>query len=77
MPFRPHLHKTGDIGRWRPDGSLETLRRVDDQVKAKVSLNFDDLSWSGTEKGASSRGRRRIRIGCVGSRCVSGCGIVD
>lgn len=29
------MYNTGDIGRWRPDGSIEILGRVDDQVKVK------------------------------------------
>jgi amino acid adenylation domain-containing protein len=28
-------YKTGDIGRWRPDGTIEYLRRKDDQVKIR------------------------------------------
>lgn len=30
------MFNTGDLGRWRDDGTLETLGRVDDQVKIKV-----------------------------------------
>lgn len=30
------MFNTGDLGRWREDGTLETLRRIDDQVKIKV-----------------------------------------
>ncbi|KAH8114567.1 nonribosomal peptide synthetase 12 [Phellopilus nigrolimitatus] len=29
------MFNTGDLGRWRPDGELEHLGRVDDQVKVK------------------------------------------
>ncbi len=29
------LYKTGDLGRWRPDGTLEYLGRNDDQVKIR------------------------------------------
>lgn len=33
------MFNTGDLGRWRPDGTLEHLGRVDDQVKIKVRSN--------------------------------------
>ena len=29
------MFSTGDLGRWRPDGQLEHLGRLDDQVKVK------------------------------------------
>ena len=29
------LYKTGDLGRWLPDGNVEYLRRMDDQVKIR------------------------------------------
>ena len=29
------MFNTGDLGRWRPDGQLDHLGRVDDQVKVK------------------------------------------
>jgi non-ribosomal peptide synthetase component F len=34
------MYCTGDLGQWRPDGSIEILGRADDQVKVKVSLVF-------------------------------------
>jgi amino acid adenylation domain-containing protein len=38
-PFRPHadarLYRTGDFGRWRPDGTIELLGRGDRQVKLR------------------------------------------
>ena len=38
-PFSPdpeaRLYKTGDLGRWLPEGALECLGRMDDQVKVR------------------------------------------
>lgn len=34
------MFNTGDLGRWRDDGTLETLGRIDDQVKIKVGLSI-------------------------------------
>ncbi|MBB6498037.1 non-ribosomal peptide synthase/polyketide synthase [Pedobacter cryoconitis] len=36
-PFKPDekIYKTGDIGRWLPDGNIEYLGRMDDQVKIR------------------------------------------
>jgi amino acid adenylation domain-containing protein len=36
-PYNPseRLYKTGDLGRWREDGTLEYLGRMDDQVKIR------------------------------------------
>ncbi|MEO8109317.1 MAG: amino acid adenylation domain-containing protein [Ginsengibacter sp.] len=31
----PRLYKTGDIGKWLPDGNIEYLGRADDQVKLR------------------------------------------
>lgn len=35
------MFNTGDLGRWRSDGTLEHLGRIDDQVKVKVSSNLN------------------------------------
>jgi amino acid adenylation domain-containing protein len=36
-PLRPgvHIYRTGDLGRWRPDGSIDYLGRCDDQTKIR------------------------------------------
>ncbi|HVI46038.1 MAG TPA: non-ribosomal peptide synthase/polyketide synthase [Chitinophaga sp.] len=49
------LYRTGDLGRWLPDGSIEYLGRIDDQVKVRgyrielgeiesVLEQYDDIS---------------------------------
>ncbi|GJF00261.1 nonribosomal peptide synthetase [Phanerochaete sordida] len=39
------MFNTGDLGRWRPDGTLEHLGRVDDQVKIKgFRVELDGVS---------------------------------
>lgn len=51
---RSRMFNTGDIARWREDGSLDMLGREDDQVKIKVgtllrglsTTNFDRVSVS-------------------------------
>ncbi len=50
-----HAYKTGDMGRWLPDGNLEFLWRIDDQVKVQgnrialgelnhAALRFDGIT---------------------------------
>ena len=29
------LYKTGDLGRWLPDGNIQYMGRIDDQVKIR------------------------------------------
>jgi amino acid adenylation domain-containing protein len=46
-PFRPgnRIYKTGDIGRWMPDGFLHFLGRKDDQVKILGNrVELDEIS---------------------------------
>ncbi|KAL7800200.1 non-ribosomal peptide synthetase [Trichoderma ceciliae] len=41
------MYCTGDLGQWRPDGSIEILGRVDDQVKIKgFRVELDGVSSS-------------------------------
>ncbi|KAF7562593.1 hypothetical protein G7046_g1545 [Stylonectria norvegica] len=41
------MYNTGDLGRWRHDGSIEILGRVDDQVKVKgFRVELDGVSAS-------------------------------
>ncbi|WP_326626871.1 AMP-binding protein [Nonomuraea fuscirosea] len=44
-PSDPHRFRTGDLGRFRPDGSLELLGRRDRQVKVNgVRVELDDVA---------------------------------
>lgn len=38
------MFNTGDLGRWRADGTLEHLGRIDDQVKVKVRIHISFIS---------------------------------
>ncbi|KAK0388986.1 hypothetical protein NLU13_2563 [Sarocladium strictum] len=39
------MYKTGDLGQWRPDGSIDILGRADDQVKIKgFRVELDGIS---------------------------------
>ena len=43
--LRSFMFNTGDLGRWLPDGTLEHLGRVDDQVKVKdFRVELDGVS---------------------------------
>ena len=42
--YRSKMFNTGDIARWREDGSLDMLGREDDQVKIKVDMFIKRMS---------------------------------
>ena len=58
------MYRTGDLGRWLPDGNIEYLGRIDDQVKIRgyrIELGEIEnvLMESGLVKQAVILGRRR------------------
>ena len=36
LTYSSNMYCTGDLGRWRADGNIDILGRLDDQVKIKV-----------------------------------------
>jgi amino acid adenylation domain-containing protein len=77
-PFQPdaRLYQTGDRARWRPDGQLEFLGRLDDQVKIlghRVELGEIEAALAGhpaVRQGAvvaqeTAHGGRRLVAFCV------------
>ena len=51
------LYKTGDLARYLPDGNIEFIGRVDNQVKIRGFL------WTGRDRGSA-----RPTLGCAGRR---------
>jgi len=37
LRHRTMMYNTGDLGRWKENGEIDILGRMDDQVKIKVS----------------------------------------
>jgi amino acid adenylation domain-containing protein/non-ribosomal peptide synthase protein (TIGR01720 family) len=69
------MYKTGDLGRWLPDGSIEYLGRIDDQVKIRgfrielgeiesVMTKCELISQAVVMARADSKGNKRL-IGYV------------
>lgn len=70
--YRSRMFNTGDIARWREDGSLDMLGREDDQVKIKVgallkrssTTDFDRVSASNSMESPVSL-RYKAVISCA------------
>ncbi|MDO3624819.1 amino acid adenylation domain-containing protein [Mucilaginibacter sp. BT774] len=67
-PHKPgdRIYRTGDVGRWLPDGNIEYLGRIDDQVKIRgYRIELDEIS-------AILEKHPKVTAAVVVARAVSG-----
>lgn len=67
-PHKPgdRIYRTGDMGRWLPDGNMEYLGRIDDQVKIRgYRIELDEIS-------AVLEKHPKVNAATVVARVVSG-----
>ena len=70
-PFRPgeRIYKTGDLGRWQPDGTVAFISRIDDQVKIRgYRIELGEISYALEEHPAVERAVVVIRQNLVNEK---------
>ncbi|NML37853.1 amino acid adenylation domain-containing protein [Chitinophaga sp. G-6-1-13] len=75
-PFRPGrmMYKTGDLGRWLPDGNLEVLGRLDNQVKIRgYRIETGDIEHALCEYEGISEAKVLLLEGVTGEKSLVAC----
>ncbi|KAF7544978.1 hypothetical protein G7Z17_g9545 [Cylindrodendrum hubeiense] len=73
-----NMYNTGDLGRWRSDGSIEILGRVDDQVKVKVCaepVRLDPIHIRSSSKADTEAKGFRVELDGVSASLASAPGV--